>query len=448
MKWPLAIYDILWSTVHLWEQKTNKYLRKWLGVGHTLSRVCLFSKESSVPLPIDSLQDTWKREKCRLLQSYNTSKDKLIQAVRPTVKSGSKWKVEKELDAAERDLVCESVRGMVQPRFRAGIRFGQWNKPWEKMTEKEKQSAVMGRVKENIDQEKMVEGGSLELEYRWTTWREDVLAMDLSWHNLFNMGDSMIGFILSAVYGTLITPSLASKWDKDEDGNCKLCKTKVGSVKHILSGCKEALRQGRYRWRHDKVLKQIYDQVQFHCEKRVNNPKRPIRKGIDINFVPAGEQDQSIKSKVKQGSFGVLNEAKDWKVLADLECQLKFPSEIVETRLRPDLLIYSSSLRRVVWWELTCPSEERISKSHEFKLDKYCSLKIKCEENGWSCYNFAVEVGARGLVAESFTKAATMVGIRGRARKKLVRDVGREAAHCSRWIYLLSRKSEWENRTV
>ena len=137
MKWPLAIYDIPWSTVHLWEQKTNKYLRKWLGVGHTLSRVCLFSKESSVPLPIDSLQDTWKREKCRLLQSYNTSKDKLIQAVRPTVKSGSKWKVDKELEAAERDLVCESVRGMVQPRFRAGIGFGQWNKPWEKMTEKE-----------------------------------------------------------------------------------------------------------------------------------------------------------------------------------------------------------------------------------------------------------------------------------------------------------------------
>ncbi len=73
---------------------------------------------------------------------------------------------------------------------------------------------------------------------------------------------------------------------------------------------------------------------------------------------------------------------------------------------------------------------------------------MKCEENRWSCYNFAVEVGARGLVAESFTKAATMIGIRGKAQKKLVRDVGREAAHCFRWIYLLLRKSEWENRTV
>ena len=31
------------------------------------------------------------------------------------------------------------------------------------------------------------DGGSLMLQYRWTSWREDVLAMDLSWHNLFNI---------------------------------------------------------------------------------------------------------------------------------------------------------------------------------------------------------------------------------------------------------------------
>ena len=60
MKWPLSIYEIPFSTVALWEQKTNKYLRKWLGVGHTLSRICLFSKESGVALPVDSLQNTWK----------------------------------------------------------------------------------------------------------------------------------------------------------------------------------------------------------------------------------------------------------------------------------------------------------------------------------------------------------------------------------------------------
>ena len=60
----------------------------------------------------------------------------------------------------------------------------------------------------------------------------------------------------------------------------------------------------------------------------------------------------------------------------------------------------------------------------------------------------AVEVGARGVVAESMKKAATAIGITGRALKKLVKDVGEEACHCSKWIYWLSGKSEWERRDV
>ena len=145
-------------------------------------------------------------------------------------------------------------------------------------------------------------------------------------------------------------------------------------------------------------------------------------------------------------SFGVHGEAKDWKVLSNLERQLKFPAEITETRLRPDLILYSTALKRVVWWELTCPSEERITDSHEYKLDRYSGLKVECEANGWSCYNMAVEVGARGLVAESLSKAARKIGMKRRVLKKLVKDVGREAAHCTRWIYLMSGKKEWEYR--
>ena len=48
----------------------------------------------------------------------------------------------------------------------------------------------------------------------------------------------MVGFLLRAVYGTLVTPALAVKWDEAEDGMCRLCATEVGTVQHILSGCK------------------------------------------------------------------------------------------------------------------------------------------------------------------------------------------------------------------
>ena len=84
---------------------------------------------------------------------------------------------------------------------------------------------------------------------------------------------------------------MKSKWDTDEDGMCKLCETNNGTIQHILSGCSVSLQQGRYRWRHDKVLKQIYEQVTYHINKRVNNPKRSTRNNnIKINFVAPGKK--------------------------------------------------------------------------------------------------------------------------------------------------------------
>ncbi|XP_063688236.1 uncharacterized protein LOC134821425 [Bolinopsis microptera] len=447
MKWPLAIYDIPISTVSRWEQTTNSHLRKWLGVGHTLSSSCLFSHSSSVALPIDSLTDTWKVEKCRLLQSYQTSQDALIRAVQPQVRSGRVWKADAQLHEAERDLVCESVRGMVQPLSRAGIGFGDWKKPWEKMSEKEQQREVLDRVKENIRKEREVQLGTLEMQSRWGNWRELVTRTDMSWHTLFKYGDSLIGFLLSAVYGTLVTPALASKWSEDEDGMCKLCGDKLGTVPHILAGCPVALSQGRYRWRHDKVLKQIADQVKFHCERRVNKRKSSCVTRKAIEFVPAGGRFKEVK-RSKVSEFGILSGATDWIVLADLDEQLKFPPDIATTRLRPDLVLFSKASKRVIWWELTVPSEERIAASHELKLDRYNSLQAEIQANGWSCFSFAVEVGARGVVAASLECASRKIGLTGRALKKLVRDCGKDAAHCSRWIYLLSRKREWEMRAV
>ncbi|XP_063673703.1 uncharacterized protein LOC134810939 [Bolinopsis microptera] len=186
--------------------------------------------------------------------------------------------------------------------------------------------------------------------------------------------------MLSAVYGTLLTPSMVSKWSEDEDGKCKLCEERMGNIQHILAGCKVALSQGMYRWRHDKVLKQISEQVVFHCDRRVNKAGDG-RQFID--FVPAGRR-----------------------------------------------------------------KAERIAESHEYKLYRYSGLQAEIQAKGWCCYNAAVEVGARGVVAQSLERAARRIGFRGRELKKLVRDSRKEAAHCSRWIYLLSGRKEWEFRKV
>ena len=447
MKWPLAIYDTPLTTVAAWEQNVNSFLRKWLGAGHSLSRLCLFNTESSVRLPLDSLQDTWKVEKCRLQQTYTSSQDEVILALQPLVRSGRKWKATEELEEAASDVRCEVVRGMIPPHPRAGIGFGEWRRPWEKLSDRERRGVVIERVRERIDQERTVESFQLEVQGLWLGWREEVVPMEFSWRSLFDMEERMVGFILRAVYGTLVVPSLAKKWKEGEDGLCKLCGDAPGSIRHILTGCKVALGQGRYRWRHDKVLRQIGEQVQFHCEVRANAKSRPLRESRSIEFVAEGKRGKK-KAKKRATGCGILSGAKDWVVLSDIGGQLKFPAEIAQTRLRPDLVVFSREVKTVIWWELTCPSEERIGDAHTLKIERYADLERECEANGWKCFNMAVEVGARGQVAESLSRAASRLGFRGRGIRKLVRDTGREAAHCSMWIYFLSAKKEWEYRKV
>ena len=55
-------------------------------------------------------------------------------------------------------------------------------------------------------------------------WGEDVLSLDFSEILLFRMGDSMLGFLLRAVYRTSLTTSLAVKWAEAKDGMGRLCR--------------------------------------------------------------------------------------------------------------------------------------------------------------------------------------------------------------------------------
>ena len=46
----------------------------------------------------------------------------------------------------------------------------------------------------------------------------------------------------------------------------------------------------------------------------------------------------------------------------------------LETSLRPDLVIFSRSTKKVLLCELKEPSEKLIAVSHQYKLDRYDSI--------------------------------------------------------------------------
>ena len=116
-------------------------------------------------------------------------------------------------------------------------------------------------------------------------------------------------------------------------------------MEHILSCCPKALGDGRYRWRHDQVLKSLADSI---CTA-IQNSKTQVAPKHSIAFVRAGQ-----KAKHQPNSPGrLLAAASDWQLQVALGRQLKFPANMATTSLRPDMVLTSESTKQVGLLELT-----------------------------------------------------------------------------------------------
>ena len=81
-----------------------------------------------------------------------------------------------------------------------------------------------------------------------------------------------------------------------------------------------------------------------------------------------------------------------------------FPSIIVATDKRPDVVIWSTSTKTVLLIELTCPAEENFANAHAYKMDRYASLVEQIRNAGWSVHYQTIEAGARGFISHRFRK--------------------------------------------
>jgi hypothetical protein len=189
------------------------------------------------------------------------------------------------------------------------------------------------------------------------------------------------------------SPKNLKRWGLAGDDKCILCGAGGSGVAHVLSGCKVSLHGGRCRKRHDAILKVLVHEIQVEINKIKNQKSTTAPKPKWPVFVKEGSEKEVPKGREQTG---FLDSIKDWEMLVDLEKQLKFPQWIFSTKLRPDMVLYSTSKKILVIIELTCPSEENIELRHAEKTAKYEDLEMECRKNGWKTRFFAVEVGARG----------------------------------------------------
>ena len=256
--------------------------------------------------------------------------------------------------------------------------------------------AVSAYVGKEEDDQLYVKAVQQSIQGSWTKW-QNIVRRDMSWNTILSKSPRLITFALGATYNTVVSPVNMKRWGLADEDTCELCRKGWCDIKHILSGCTVALAQGRYRYRHDAVLKKIAHGLAQSINQQNNardGTKRLKKTGIE--FVREGHEPKKTCSA--KGKDGLLYEANDWTMDVDIGRQLKFPN-IVVTGLRPDVVIKSANTKSLIIIELTCPSEENLEARHQDKISRYEGLAGSCRKAGWKTHLFAVEVqvGARGL---------------------------------------------------
>ena len=107
------------------------------------------------------------------------------------------------------------------------------------------------------------------------------------------------------------------------------------------------------------------------------------------------------------------------------------PPHIHVTALKPDIFILNRLTQEVIVFELTCPWDSNIIRSHNYKTEKYSPL-IADLSNNYVVSFYSVEVSARGQISkENQSRLKSFVlkccGSAGHVAKSLIRSSSKAA---------------------
>ena len=168
--WPLLIYEIATSSVESIETEINKYSWKWLGLPTVLSDVALYSRQAKLQLPFKSIMEEFKSGKIKLRMMLNNSKDEVIKSLKPTLKTGKKWKVRDTIRSAKDNFAFKEIIGHTQTR-RQGLGTTEKQR-WLKSSGKNRRDMVIQAVRSHVDNKKYLKGVQQSEQSQWKNWGE------------------------------------------------------------------------------------------------------------------------------------------------------------------------------------------------------------------------------------------------------------------------------------
>ena len=443
--WAFLVHDLDRSFAIQLNDEATGLLKNWIGIYKTAETGILFRSKTNFGLGLTSVLshfECMQMVKSQLL-FFSVCGDisALYQArERREEPAGRKWRftrahthVQQEADHRVRFQPQSDRQGLGRGHFKAVI------------GKADRRKIVASIVRGIQQEERLVHSVELARQGAWTRWADSTIPYDFSWRNLiWGLQDQVIKFVIHTSINWIKTPDLMALWGKGISPVCPLCGHKVCSILHILSACKFALNDKRYEWRHDSVLLAMSEGIRSHIDHHNSANIKAKIPHISSSFVRAGKK-ATAGNRPQTSIKSLLVGASDWKLLTDYQhAHLVFPPEIIATNLRPDMVIWSPSVKTVILLELTCPAEEGIAAASSRKLARYSELVEQIGTAGWKAVHFPFEVGARGFIAKSTFRCLSALGLSPTSKKALVKALSSTAARCSYAIYLARDNIVWD----
>ena len=215
---------------------------------------------------------------------------------------------------------------------------------------------------------------------------------------------------MNAGLNTLPTLDNLKRWGKRVNDRCPFCGN-IQTLLHVLSNCSVSLNQGRYTWGHDSVLSTIIGII-----RPCLNPDYRLYSDLPGYGAPHG---------------GTI------------------PPHVLVTNLRPDIFIVNESLRKAIVFELTCPWDANVQRSHAYKEDKYAPLVADLSRD-FTVYHFSVEVTVRGQISKENRSRMKAFIFRcsdapGKLTGRLVKSSSKAALLASFSIFSARKEPSWLN---
>ena len=131
------------------------------------------------------------------------------------------------------------------------------------MSQYDRRAAATGQVRKIEAERREVHLIQCSQQGQATGWEQHVEERKIGWNKIWEWNTSRLSFLLRSTYDVLPSPANLVRWKVQNDDRCR-CGQK-GTMKHILSHCQLALR--RYTWRHNEVLKVLFEVAKEKVEE-------------------------------------------------------------------------------------------------------------------------------------------------------------------------------------